>query len=67
MKIKSFELFKVQRRWLFLKIKTDEGIVGWGEPIVKGKADTVKAAVEKLMQSLIGKDPGHIEDHWYTW
>ncbi len=66
MKIKSYELFKVPPRWLFLKIETDEGIVGWGEPIVEGRADTVKVAVDELLQSLIGKDPMPIEDHWNT-
>lgn len=64
MKIRSYELFQVPPRWLFLKIETDEGIVGWGEPVIEGKAATVKAAVEELMQVLIGKDPQHIEDHW---
>lgn len=64
MKIKSFELFTVPPRWLFLKIETNEGIIGWGEPVIEGKAATVKAAVEELMSSLIGKDPMHIEDHW---
>jgi galactonate dehydratase len=51
---------------LFLKIETDEGITGWGEPIIEGKAATVKAAVEELMENLVGKDPMHIEDHWNT-
>jgi galactonate dehydratase len=64
MKIKSYELFQVPPRWLFLKIETDEGIVGWGEPVIEGKAATVNAAVEELMEGLIGKDPQHIEDHW---
>jgi galactonate dehydratase len=64
MKIKRFELFKVPPRWLFLKIETDNGIIGWGEPIVEGKVDTVKAAVTELMESLIGKDPQDIETHW---
>jgi galactonate dehydratase len=62
MKIRSLECFKVPPRWLFLKIETDEGIVGWGEPIVEGKADTVKAAVEEMSEYLIGKDPMRIED-----
>jgi L-alanine-DL-glutamate epimerase and related enzymes of enolase superfamily len=66
MKIKSYELFKVAPRWLFLKIETNEGISGWGEPIVEGRADTVKAAVDVMMQTLIGKDPMPIEDHWNT-
>jgi galactonate dehydratase len=64
MKIKRYELFVVPPRWLFLKIETDEGITGWGEPVIEGKATTVKAAVTELMESLIGKDPMNIEDHW---
>ena len=66
MKIISYRLFQVPPRWLFLKIETDEGITGWGEPIIEGKAATVKAAVEELMENLAGKDPMHIEDHWNT-
>jgi len=65
-KIKKVELFKVPPRWLFLKISTDEGISGWGEPVVEGKADTVKAAVKEMEDYLIGKDPLKIEDIWQT-
>ncbi|RBW69294.1 galactonate dehydratase [Bacillus taeanensis] len=64
MKITKFETFIVPPRWLFLKIETDEGIVGWGEPVVEGKAATVQAAVEELSDYLIGRDPLRIEDHW---
>jgi len=64
MKVRSYELFQVPPRWLFLKIETDEGIVGWGEPVIEGKAATVKAAVDEMMEYLIGKDPMNIEDHW---
>jgi galactonate dehydratase len=64
MKIRSYELFQVPPRWLFLKIETDEGIIGWGEPVIEGRASTVKACVEELMEYLIGKDPLRIEDHW---
>ena len=66
MKIKSYELFKVPPRWLFLKIETDESISGWGEPVVEGRADTVKAAVDEIMPLLMDKDPMPIEDHWNT-
>lgn len=59
-------MYKVPPRWLFVKIETGDGFVGWGEPIIEGKADTVKAAVDELMQNLMGKDPMHIEDHWNT-
>lgn len=64
MKIRSFELFQVPPRWLFLKIETDNGLTGWGEPIVEGMAATVAAAVTEMMEGLIGKDPLPIEDHW---
>ena len=64
MKITRLTTFLVPPRWCFLKIETDEGIVGWGEPILEGRAQTVAAAVEELGDYLIGKDPRHIEDHW---
>lgn len=64
MKIKRIELFTVKPRWLFLKIETDDGLIGWGEPIVEGKAATVRTAVEELRGCLIGRNPLHIEDIW---
>lgn len=66
MKITGYELFKVPPRWLFLKLETDEGIVGWGEPVIEGKAATVETAVHELMAYIIGKDALRIEDHWQT-
>ncbi|RUX00793.1 galactonate dehydratase, partial [Mesorhizobium sp. M8A.F.Ca.ET.059.01.1.1] len=54
----------VPPRWLFLKIETDAGVTGWGEPVVEGRALTVEAAVKELGDYLIGKDPRLIEDHW---
>lgn len=66
MKIKKLELFKVPPRWLFLKISTDEGISGWGEPVVEGRADTVEAAVNEMKEYLVGKNPMQIEDIWQT-
>jgi galactonate dehydratase len=64
MKIARYELFQVPPRWLFLRIETDSGLVGWGEPVIEGKAATVKAAVTEFMEHLVGKDPRNIEDHW---
>lgn len=66
MKIKSLKLFKVKPRWLFLKVETDEGISGWGEPVIEGKADSVLAAVEEMEEYLIGRDPKQVEDIWQT-
>lgn len=64
MKITKLTTYSVPPRWLFLKIETDEGIVGWGEPVVEGRAATVAAAVEELSDYVIGKDPRNIEDLW---
>ncbi|NYH79306.1 galactonate dehydratase [Actinopolyspora biskrensis] len=64
MRITALETFPVPPRWLFLKITTDEGVVGWGEPVVEGRAHTVATAVEELSELLVGRDPLAIEDHW---
>ncbi|MEI8717764.1 galactonate dehydratase [Mesorhizobium sp. ISC11] len=64
MKIISLTTYIVPPRWLFLKIETDAGVAGWGEPVVEGRALTVEAAVKELGDYLIGKDPRLIEDHW---
>lgn len=64
MKLIRFELFEVPPRWLFLRLETDTGIVGWGEPVIEGKAATVKTAVTEMIEPLLGKDPRNIEDHW---
>lgn len=64
MKITKLTTFLAPPRWLFLKIDTDEGIAGWGEPVLEGRAQTVAAAVEELADYLVGKDPLRIEDHW---
>jgi len=64
MKITKLITYIVPPRWMFLKIETDEGITGWGEPVVEGRALTVQAAVHELEDYIIGKDPLLIEDHW---
>jgi galactonate dehydratase len=66
MKITNFRLYSVKPRWLFLAIDTDEGITGWGEPVIEGRAHSVAAAVEELSKYLVGKDPRRINDHWQT-
>ena len=64
MKIVKLTTFIVPPRWCFLKIETDEGIVGWGEPVVEGRAHTVAAAVEELSDYLVGRDPRNVQDLW---
>lgn len=64
MKITKLETFLVRPRWLFLKIHTDEGLVGLGEPILEGRARTCATAVAEMEPYLIGQDPTRIVHHW---
>lgn len=64
MKITALHLYKVPPRWVFLEVQTDEGLSGWGEPVLEGRADTVIAAVKELEPILIGSDPRKINDLW---
>jgi galactonate dehydratase len=63
-KITKLETFLVKPRWLFLKIHTDEGLVGLGEPILEGRALTCAQAVDELAPYLVGKDPRRVVHHW---
>jgi len=63
-RITKLVTFKVKPRWLFLKIYTDQGIVGLGEPVVEGRADTVAEAVREIEPHLVGKDPRRVIHHW---
>jgi galactonate dehydratase len=64
MKITKLETFLVKPRWLFLKVHTDAGIVGLGEPILEGRAQTCAAAVKEVEPYLVGKDPRQAVHHW---
>jgi galactonate dehydratase len=61
-RIVSMECFVVAPRWAFLKITTADGLTGWGEPVVEGKAHTVIQAVQEFSDALVGHDPDRIED-----
>jgi galactonate dehydratase len=64
MKIRALKTFLVPPRWLFLKIETDEGLSGWGEPVLEGRAETLAALVAEMADFLIGRDPLQINDIW---
>ncbi|WP_435347361.1 galactonate dehydratase [Haloarchaeobius sp. HRN-SO-5] len=65
MELVDYELYPVPPRWLFLRLETADGTVGWGEPVVEGRAHTVRAAVEELVEDyLLGEDPLPVADHW---
>jgi galactonate dehydratase len=64
LRITKMETFLVKPRWLFLKVYTNAGIVGLGEPILEGRALTCQAAVKEIEPYLIGKDPRQVIHHW---
>jgi galactonate dehydratase len=64
LKITKVETFLVKPRWLFLKIHTNAGITGLGEPITEGRALTCAQAVKEVEPYLIGKDPRPVAHHW---
>lgn len=65
MRVTEYTTYMVPPRWLFLRIGTSDGTVGWGEPVVEGKAATVERAVDELMSGVVlGADPHAIGDIW---
>lgn len=66
MKITGLETFVVPPRWVFLRVETDAGLVGWGEPTLEGHARTLAVKVEEFADFLLGRDPLRIEDIWQT-
>ncbi len=63
-KITRLETFLVKPRWIFLKIHTDAGIIGLGEPLLEGRALTIQTAIKEVEPYLIGKDPRRVVHHW---
>lgn len=64
MKIARVNMYLVRPRWGFVEITTDDGFSGWGEAVLEGHAETVRACVEEMLDYLIGADARKIEDIW---
>jgi galactonate dehydratase len=62
MKIARIETFLVPPRWLFVRVESDDGAVGWGEASLEGYAEAVVGAFEPLKDRFLGADPFAIED-----
>ena len=54
------------RPYVFVKLETNQGVVGWGEGTLEGKAGAVMACVDDFREFLIGKDPMQVEHHWQS-
>ena len=65
-RIARIESFQVRPRWLFVRIETAQGAVGWGEATLEGHVEPVAAAVANFAEKLDGRDPERIEDIWQT-
>ncbi len=54
------------RPYVFVKIETNQGVVGWGEGTLEGKAAAVMACADDFKEFLIGADPMQVEHHWQS-
>jgi galactonate dehydratase len=64
MKIRTFETFECDAGWRtfsFLKVTTDDGVVGWSEYNQSFGSPGLTSAIEALMPALIGSNPMQIE------
>jgi len=72
LKITNVKIFGVSltpdsdRPYVFVKLETDAGVVGWGEGTLEGKAGAVIACVDDFKEFLIGSDPMQVEHHWQS-
>jgi galactonate dehydratase len=63
LKITKLETFIHRNSWVFVKISTDAGIVGWGE-MLKDKSKACAAEAQEMAKYLVGQDPRPITNHW---
>src|SRR5215472_13615867 len=62
-KVTKLETFVLKNSWVFVKISTDAGIVGWGE-MLKDDAKACAAGALDVGRYLIGQDPNRVVFHW---
>ena len=62
--VTRIETFCVAPRWLFVRVETQDGVVGWGEASLEGHAEAVEGAYESLRDRFLGADAANIEDIW---
>jgi galactonate dehydratase len=62
--ISKIETFRVPPRWLFVRVETGDGAVGWGEASLEGHAEAVEGVFVAFRDRFIGHDPARIEDIW---
>jgi galactonate dehydratase len=65
-RITAVDSFLVAPQWLFVRIRTDAGLTGWGEAGIQMRARSVQAAISHFVGYLVGQDPLRIEEHWHV-
>ncbi|KAI0754280.1 enolase C-terminal domain-like protein [Daedaleopsis nitida] len=63
-KIAKIEVFRVPPRWLFVRVETTQGIVGWGEGTLEGHTEAVEGAFKDFAERFVGWDPDQIQNIW---
>jgi galactonate dehydratase len=72
LKITNMKVFGVSltpdsdRPFVFVKLETSDGVVGWGEGTLEGKAGAVMACINDFRDFVIGADPMQVEHHWQS-
>src|ERR1044071_3559534 len=62
-KVTKIETFVLKNSWVFVKISTDAGVVGWGE-MLKDDAKACAAGAQEVARYLVGQDPNRVVHHW---
>src|SRR5690606_29245785 len=62
-KVTALDTFVLKNSWVFVRITTDAGIVGWGE-MLKDDAKACAAGAQEVARYLIGQDPLRVVHHW---
>lgn len=62
-KVTGIDTFVLKNSWVFVKVSTDAGIVGWGE-MLKDDAKACAAGALEVGDYLIGQDPCRVVHHW---
>jgi L-alanine-DL-glutamate epimerase-like enolase superfamily enzyme len=57
---------QADRPYVFVKIETNQGVYGWGEGRLEGKAAATIHCIEDFKEFLIGADPMPVEHHWQS-
>jgi len=58
------KIARADRPYVFVKLETNQGVVGWGEATLEGKASAAMACVNDLRDFIVGSDPMQSE-HLY--